>query len=141
VYLGHPIPVGYKFGDLALQVGGVSRIGTIKYGLESRRAQTRAGLRWRGPAVTVNYRPVLLSERELNTNPKLSKEYFKKKEKCVAGPRWVPYTRTDCRLIVGRKITSTSSQTCPAVQMGNVDVPLDTEMKYLSMHLDRRLAV
>jgi hypothetical protein len=26
---------GYKYGDLALQAGGVSRIGTIKYGLES----------------------------------------------------------------------------------------------------------
>jgi hypothetical protein len=26
---------GYKDWDLALQVGGVSRIGTIKYGLES----------------------------------------------------------------------------------------------------------
>jgi hypothetical protein len=27
--------VGYKDGDLALQVGGTSRIGTIKYGIES----------------------------------------------------------------------------------------------------------
>jgi hypothetical protein len=36
VYLGHPVPGGYKYGDLALQVGGVSRIGPIKYGLESR---------------------------------------------------------------------------------------------------------
>jgi hypothetical protein len=35
VYLGHPVPGGYKYGDLALQVGGVSRMGTIKYGLES----------------------------------------------------------------------------------------------------------
>jgi hypothetical protein len=38
VYLGHPVPWGYKYGDLALQVEGVSRIGTIKYGLESRGA-------------------------------------------------------------------------------------------------------
>jgi hypothetical protein len=36
VYLGHPVPGGYKYGDLALQVGGVSRIGTIKYGLVPR---------------------------------------------------------------------------------------------------------
>jgi hypothetical protein len=36
VYLGHPVPGGYKYGDLALQTGGVSRTGTIKYGLESR---------------------------------------------------------------------------------------------------------
>jgi hypothetical protein len=35
VYLGYLVPGGYKYGDLALQVGGVSRIGTIKYGLKS----------------------------------------------------------------------------------------------------------
>jgi hypothetical protein len=35
IYLGHTVPGGYKYGDLALQVGGVSRIGTIKYGLQS----------------------------------------------------------------------------------------------------------
>jgi hypothetical protein len=37
VYLGHTVPGAYKYGDLALQDGVVSRIGTIKYGLESRR--------------------------------------------------------------------------------------------------------
>jgi hypothetical protein len=42
---GHPVPGGCKYGDLALQVGGVSRIGTIKQGLESLGTQTRAGLR------------------------------------------------------------------------------------------------
>jgi hypothetical protein len=26
VYLGHPVPGGYKYGDLALQVGGVSNL-------------------------------------------------------------------------------------------------------------------
>jgi hypothetical protein len=36
VYLGHPVPGGYKYGDLALQVGEVSRTETIKYGLQSR---------------------------------------------------------------------------------------------------------
>jgi hypothetical protein len=65
--MGHPVPGGYKYRDLALQVGGVSRIGTIKYGLESRGTQTREGLPWRGTA-TVNYRPVLSSERELQNN-------------------------------------------------------------------------
>jgi hypothetical protein len=40
VHLGHPVPGGYKYGDLALQVGGVSRIGTIIYGLESRGTHT-----------------------------------------------------------------------------------------------------
>jgi hypothetical protein len=68
VYLGHPVPVGYKYGDMALQVGGVSRIGTIKYGLESSGTQTQAGLCWQGLAATVNYRPILSSERALQNN-------------------------------------------------------------------------
>jgi hypothetical protein len=90
VYLSHPVPGGYKYGDLALQIGGVSKIGTIKYGLESRGTQTRAGLRWRGPAATVNYRPVFSPERALQNNkPLLSKENL------VSGPRWVPDTNTD----------------------------------------------
>jgi hypothetical protein len=37
VYLGHPVPGRCKYWDLALQVGEVSRIETIKYGPESRR--------------------------------------------------------------------------------------------------------
>jgi hypothetical protein len=32
------------------------------------RGQTLAGLRWRGPAATVNYRPVLSSEMALQNN-------------------------------------------------------------------------
>jgi hypothetical protein len=68
VYLGHPVPGGHKYGELAFQIVGVSRIGTIKYGIESRGTQNRAGLRWRGPAATVNYRPVLSSERALQNN-------------------------------------------------------------------------
>jgi hypothetical protein len=68
VYLGHSVPWGYKYGDLAFQVGGVSRIGTIKYGLESRETKIREGLSWRGPAATVNDRPVFSSERALQNN-------------------------------------------------------------------------
>jgi hypothetical protein len=95
-YLDHTVSGGYKYGGLALQVRGVSRIGTLKYGLESRETQTRVRLRWRGPAATVNYRPVLSSERALQSNkPATSKENFKEKEKLVAGPRWVPDTKTD----------------------------------------------
>jgi hypothetical protein len=41
---GPPCFWGYKYGDLALQFGGVSEIGKIKYGLESRGTQTREGL-------------------------------------------------------------------------------------------------
>jgi hypothetical protein len=32
--MGHPVPEGYKYGDLALQVGGVSNK-AVKYGLIS----------------------------------------------------------------------------------------------------------
>jgi hypothetical protein len=31
------------------------------------------------------------------------------------------------------------NQTCPTVQMGNVDLPQKNEVKYLGKHLDRRL--
>jgi hypothetical protein len=62
------VPRGYKYGDLALQVDGVSIIGTIKYDLDSSGTQSRAGLRWQGPVATVNYRPVLSSERALQNN-------------------------------------------------------------------------
>jgi hypothetical protein len=43
VILGHLLPGGYEYGDLAFQVWRVSIIGTIKYGVESR--GTREGLR------------------------------------------------------------------------------------------------
>jgi hypothetical protein len=33
VYLGHPVPGGYKYGNLSIQVGGVSNE-TVKYGRE-----------------------------------------------------------------------------------------------------------
>jgi hypothetical protein len=42
----HSVPGGYKYGELALQVGRVQTITTIKYGLESLGTQTREELRW-----------------------------------------------------------------------------------------------
>jgi hypothetical protein len=39
VYLGHPVPGGYKYGNLALQVGGVSDE-AVKYGREFYRTST-----------------------------------------------------------------------------------------------------
>jgi hypothetical protein len=54
----------------------------------------RAWLQWRGPAATVNYRPVHSSERALqNYKPATAK--FKEKEKLVPGPGWGPDTKTD----------------------------------------------
>jgi hypothetical protein len=44
---GNPVPGGYKYGDLALQVGG------------------REWLCWRGPAVIVNDTPILSSVKIL----------------------------------------------------------------------------
>jgi hypothetical protein len=37
------------------------------------------------------------------------------------------------------KLFTLRSPTCPTVQMGNVDVPIPPEVKYLGIHLDRRL--
>jgi hypothetical protein len=51
--LGHPVPGRYKYGDLALQVRGVSNIGTIKYGSEFCGTWTREGLLWQGPEAIV----------------------------------------------------------------------------------------
>jgi hypothetical protein len=62
VYLGHPVPEGYQYGDLGVQVGGVSRIATIKYGLEYR------GTALARTTAAINYRPVLSSERALQNN-------------------------------------------------------------------------
>jgi hypothetical protein len=55
-------------GTWPSRFGESQELGTIKQGLESRETQTREGLRWRGPAATVNYRPVLSSERALQNN-------------------------------------------------------------------------
>jgi hypothetical protein len=68
VYLGHPVPGGHKYGDLALKVGGVSRIWIINSGPKPRGTQIREGLRWRGLAATVNYRPILSSEGARQNN-------------------------------------------------------------------------
>jgi hypothetical protein len=66
-YLGHSVPGRYKYGDLALQVGESQELGQSNM-VESHGTQTRARLRQRGPAATVNYRPVLSSERALQNN-------------------------------------------------------------------------
>jgi hypothetical protein len=62
--LGHPVPGGCKYEDLALQVGGVSNE-TVKHGLEFCGTSIREWLLWHCPEaiVQVNYRPILSSER------------------------------------------------------------------------------
>jgi hypothetical protein len=107
--MGHHVPEGYKYGNLAFQVGRVSRIRTIKYGLESRRTHTRAGLRWRGPAaiLQVNYRPIFSSERVPHIKkPAIVREI---KEIWSWNPDGIPVPRQTGRLTVGRKLTSTST--------------------------------
>jgi hypothetical protein len=59
---------------------------------------------------TVNYRHILSSERALQNNkPALSNGNFKKKEKLVAGPRWVPATKIDWPTDDSQSVTSTST--------------------------------
>jgi hypothetical protein len=67
--MGHPVPGGYKYGDLGLQVGGVSD-DTGKYGREFCGTATQEWLLWQGPEaiVQVNYGPVLSPERALQNN-------------------------------------------------------------------------
>jgi hypothetical protein len=102
--MDHPVPEGYKYGDLALQVGGSLK----KW--DNNMVLRPAGLRWRGPAATLNYRPVLSSERRLYkiTNPQLSKENFTEKDKMAAVPDGCLTPRRTGRLTVGRNITSAS---------------------------------
>jgi hypothetical protein len=51
------------------------------------RGQTLAGLRWRGAAATVKYRPVFSSERALQNNkPQLSKRKSQGERKIGRGP-------------------------------------------------------
>jgi hypothetical protein len=63
ILLDHPVPEGYKYGDLALQVESE----TVKYGREYQGTRTRERLRCQGPASYTKDRPVLSSERETHT--------------------------------------------------------------------------
>jgi hypothetical protein len=77
--LGHPVPGGYKYGDLALQVGGVSNE-TVKYGLEFCGPSTQESLLWQGQQaiLQVNYRSILSSERVPHIKkPAIVREIFK----------------------------------------------------------------
>jgi hypothetical protein len=81
---------------MALQVGGVSNIGTMKYSLESRGT------------------PKFYRQERYHkiTNPQLFKENFKKSEKLVTGPDGGTISGQSDRLTVGRKITLTFFFSC-----------------------------
>jgi hypothetical protein len=66
--LGYPVPGGSIYRNLALLVGGVSKIETINYTHQSRGTQIRERLRWRCPAKTEKYRPDFSSERAPHIN-------------------------------------------------------------------------
>jgi hypothetical protein len=68
------------------------------------RGQTLAGLRWPGPAATVNYRPILSSERALQNNKQqLSKRKSQGERNWSRVPDERLTQRRTGRLIVGRK--------------------------------------
>jgi hypothetical protein len=53
---------------------------------------------------------------------------------------WVKKWRIKTNQRKSKHITTTlRNQTCPTVQMGNVDLTQKSEVKYLGMHLDRIL--
>jgi hypothetical protein len=69
---------------------------------------------------TVIYRSVLSSERALQNNKHAAVwRKFRGEKKLVTGPRWVPDTKTDGRLTVGRKLTSTSTSTFSLYDLTN----------------------
>jgi hypothetical protein len=75
-YLYTPVPGVYKYGDLALQAGGVSNE-TVKYGRDFCGTWTRDLLLWQSPEaiLQVNYRPILSSERVLSIkNPTILRQ-------------------------------------------------------------------
>jgi hypothetical protein len=96
--LGYPVPGGNKYRNLALLVGGVSKIETINYAHESHgtlngkgcAGDVRQKLKSTDPTSRQRGRPT-------STNPKLSTTKKSKREwgKLVAGPRWVPDTKMD----------------------------------------------
>jgi hypothetical protein len=61
-----------KYSNLALRVGGVSKIMTIKYAYESRATDTREKLRWWCPATIENYRPDISSEKAPEINKQVT---------------------------------------------------------------------
>jgi hypothetical protein len=63
---------------------------TVKYGRESHGTRIRKWLRWRGPAVIINDRPVLSLERAPTTNPQLPDS----NKNLVVSPRWVLYSKS-----------------------------------------------
>jgi hypothetical protein len=72
-----------------------------------------AGLRWRGPAATVNYRLVLSSERALHNNkPATVLKKISRKKKNWWG---VTDGRLTPRRTVGPNVTSTSTSTSTRV--------------------------
>jgi hypothetical protein len=106
--MGHPVSGGYKYGDMALQVVGVSNE-TVKYGREFCWTSTRERLFWQGPEaiVQVNYRPVFSSEKV----PHIKKPAIVRQKTKIWSwaPDGFPTPRQTGRLTVGRKLTSTST--------------------------------
>jgi hypothetical protein len=93
----YPVRGGNKYRNLALLVGGVSKIETMYYAHESRGTQIWERLRWRFPAKTEKYRPDFSLERAPHINkPETVKKIFKvRMGNLVAGSRWVPDTNFD----------------------------------------------
>jgi hypothetical protein len=84
-------------GTWPSKLEGVSRIGTIKYGLVFWRTWFRQWLLWQGSEqiVRVNYRRVLSSERAPDVKKTVTVR--QKKNILVIGSRWEPDTKRDWR--------------------------------------------
>jgi hypothetical protein len=78
-WLGHPVPWGYKYGNVAFHVERVSNL-RVKYDHEPLWTRTWEWLCWRGPAAIVKDRPILSSNRMLrkdyNSECSVEKSYW-----------------------------------------------------------------
>jgi hypothetical protein len=101
-----------KYGDLALQVGGVSRIGTIEYGLESRGTSTRDCAAEDQQKQQIADPSSRQRGRYKITYPQLSKENFKAKQNWSRVPDGCLTPRRTGRLTIGRNITLILTLTC-----------------------------
>jgi hypothetical protein len=85
-----PVSGGYKYRDMTLQVGGVSKFETVKYGRESRGTRTRETLR-----KLHNYRPRTLVREGAPHKTRNCLKMIKERRIIGRGLRFVANTRTD----------------------------------------------
>jgi hypothetical protein len=120
------------YGDLALQVGGVTNE-TVKYGCEFCGTSTQESLLWQGPEaiVQVNYRPILSSKRV----PHFKKPAIRQKEKKYGHDTKTGWP-TDRRKLISTSIWTCGIQLWGAASTSNIEILERFQSKALRMIVD-----